>query len=180
MRRTWISLKQQFPLLGSTLHQDDDGGGSFQVDEARLGTVLLAEIRRREVDSAEGVESTVEEFINGPRQLSSGLPARLYVLKRTDHADRFHIFLHVAHLITDGLANAAVLKVFLDYLTSPPLDHVPDLEARLAQAVSAESLNPSLKLSVSRQRWRRAIAFVISSIKWRKIQARYRYSTSVS
>lgn len=177
VRRSWISLKQQFPLLGSSSHTDDEGKtGYFLVDEARLGSATSAEIRRREVDSIEAVEAIVQEFINGPRQLSSGIPARLYVLTRTDQADRFHILLHATHHITDGLANATALRTLLDYLTSPPVDLVPELEARLALVVAPESLNPSLKLSIAHQRWRQVIAFVISEIKWRKIKVRKRSS----
>lgn len=172
VRRAWISLKQTFPLLGSRAER---GIGTkdvlFVVEEARLSEVATKEIHHRAVTSANDVSSIIDELIQGPRQLASDLPARLYILNRKDSSDRFHILLHVAHLITDGLANATVLRVFLDYLTSPPFKQAPNLESRLGMAMATESLHPSLALSVPRQRWRRAIAWVLTGIKMQKTKA---------
>lgn len=172
VRRAWISLKQTFPLLGCRAERGIGSKDvSFVVEEVRLSEVASKEIHHRAVTSAHEVGGIIEELIQGPRQLASDLPARLYIFTRKDSPDHFHIVLHVAHLITDGLANATVLRVFLDYLTSPPSNQAPDLESRLAMAVATESLHPSLALSAPRQRWRRAIAWVLTGIKMQRTQA---------
>lgn len=123
------------------------------------------EIQFRPVASLVEVEVTVQDLINDPRQLPRNLPASSYVPTRTDQSDRFYILLHVAHVITDGLANAVALGDLLDFLTSPPPTHIPELEGRLAMAVASKSLHPNLALSLPRQRWRRTIAQVLSLAK---------------
>jgi hypothetical protein len=163
----WVSLKQQFPLLGAQLREYDDGDAvDFVVDESRLGT-LHDDFSFADAVSADAVDAQIEAFLNGPRRLSNNMLAHLAVLRERDAggaggAPVFHIVFLVAHLITDGMANNTLGRVFLERLAGPARGMPPpDLSARLAMVVAPEPLMPPRALRPARQRWRRAIARVL-------------------
>lgn len=169
LSRTWVELKNRFPLLGSRFRIIDEGTATeiveFVVEENRLARVDEDDISILCVSSREEAYHVADKLVNGPRQLSDSLPARLYILRRADQGDHFHIFLHVAHPIYDGIANMTLLRNFLDILTSPSNTIVTNLEERLQMVKALEALQPSLTLSVAKQRWKRAIGHVICSMK---------------
>jgi hypothetical protein len=170
--RTWVALKQQYPLLGAQLSKREEvifrvSGEclsscapeeiSFQVISSQLGLSSLAEL-----------ETIVERIINGKRQLSDELLARLSILTPTGQENRVCILLHVAHCITDGIANANLFKSFLDILSSEPSIIRWDFEERLALAVASERLIGDTDLSSARQKWHFAMGRTLASIRMKK------------
>ena len=172
--RTWIALKRIFPLLGATTRETDyeATSASFTVAEADLRVARPGEIDLLRADSEAEVHSFVEQLISGPRQLSSDLLSRVYVFSREDNPGLYHVVIHIAHLITDGVSALTLVRAFFDILALPPTTHVPDLETRLALCVGSENLNPSRNLPLARRRWRRAIGWVIHHIRDPKIQVK--------
>lgn len=130
---------------------------SFTVAEAELGVTRPGEIGLLTVDSEAEVHEFVEKLISGPRQLSPNLLSRVYILSRGDNLGLYHVVIHIAHLIPDGMSALALVRMFFDILSLPPTTYVRDLEARLVLCVGSENLNPNRNLPPARQRWRRAI-----------------------
>ncbi|KAF9562551.1 hypothetical protein CPC08DRAFT_687538 [Agrocybe pediades] len=161
-KRTWIVLKQRFPLLGAQIIERDENSIFFSVDEERLGKTDPTEIEFRTISSNEEASELVRDLVMKQRALSNDLLARVFVLERTDKPDYFHLIIQAAHCITDGMSNITILKTFLHQLTQPT-PPVPNLQERLALALSSEELVPQRKFSEARKRWRKAIAAVISS-----------------
>ena len=172
--RTWIALKQIFPLLGATTRETDyeTTSASFTVAEVDLGVTRPGEVELIAANSETDVHEFVEQLISGPRQLSLDLLSRVYVFPRGDNPGLYHVVIHIAHLITDGMSALTLVRTFLDILSLPPTTHVPDLEARLALCVGPENLNPNRHLPLARRRWMRAIGWVIHHIRDPKIQVK--------
>lgn len=167
VKRAWISLKQTYPLLGSRIEKPKDGseGMLFVIEEEKLNICRTDEIHFRSISSPEDDTALIKDIMRGgPWRLSDDCLARVFILTRTDRSNTFHVLTHVAHCITDGVANLALLRYLLDTLCrpSPPS---PSLEDRLRMSISSEDLVPSLKLSISKQRWRRAIGSVLGTIQ---------------
>ncbi|KII88404.1 hypothetical protein PLICRDRAFT_161464 [Plicaturopsis crispa FD-325 SS-3] len=165
--RAWVSMKQRFPLLGAQVDERGAvlGDVSFTVTEQRLKQIQPQELSFESVSSLDDARAFVEGILCGPRQLSSDLLARVYILNRVDEPTVFHVLIHAAHLIFDGMASKTATRVMLDTLASQDRGaiYVPPLEDRLAMVQSAESFVPPTKFSDSRRRWRKAIAAVIVS-----------------
>jgi hypothetical protein len=160
--RTWISLKQRFPLLGaSTIEHLDGEGADFVVTESRLRTVAPDEINFSSVGSRQEAQCFALNILNTERTLSNELLGQIFILRRTDAENQYHILLHIAHLITDGMGNTTLLRTFLDTISLPVDGYIPDLEERLAMVPSSEDLTPETDFNVPRKRWRWAIAGVI-------------------
>ena len=172
--RTWIALKRIFPLLGATTRETDyeTTSASFAVAEADLGVTRPGEIDLLTANSEAEVHEFVEQLISGPRQLSPNLLSRVYILSRVDSLGSYHVVIHIAHLITDGMSALTLIRMFFDILSLSPTTYVPDLEARLALCVGSENLNPNRNLPLARRRWRRAIGWVIHHIRDPKIQVK--------
>ncbi|KAF9644115.1 hypothetical protein BDM02DRAFT_3122422 [Thelephora ganbajun] len=170
--RTWIALKRIFPLLGAVTRETDyeATSASFTIVEANLGVTRPGEIDLLTANSEVEVHNFVEQLISGPRQLSSDLLSRVYIFSREDNPGSYHVAIHIAHLITDGMSALTLVRTFFDILSLPPTIHIPDLEARLALCVGSENLNPHSNLPLARRRWRRAIGWVIHHIRDPKIQ----------
>ncbi|KAJ7172399.1 hypothetical protein C8R46DRAFT_147195 [Mycena filopes] len=163
--RAWCALKAQFPLLAATI-QIHNSHPHFVVAEERLESIAPNEIFFSSTPSLEEAQNAADIELHGPRNLSDDLVSRLVVLSRTDDSSAYHILINIAHLITDGVGNASLLKEFLTTLASPDAPYcAPNLEARLALAVAAETLVPSTKMSVARQRWRRAAGQIICQLQ---------------
>jgi hypothetical protein len=169
--RTWIMLKHQFPLLGSYLAERREGEEVvFVVEEDRLDTCGPDEIAFQPISSLQEAQKFVDSAVNGQRLLSNVLLARLFILPRTDEKARAHIVIHVAHCVTDGIANATLLRRFLDILSSAPCDQAWKIEERLALAVASEDLVPTSTINATaRKRWHRAIGHTLTSIRVAKI-----------
>lgn len=166
--RTWIALKRQFPLLGSYLSDRRDRGQVvFVVEESRLDIFGPGEITFQDISSPREAQEFVDNVVNGEGLLSDGLLARLFILARTDEKSHVHVLIHVAHCITDGIANANLLKNFLDILSSPP-SHPCNIEERLALAIASEDLVPKIN-NTARERWYHAIGHTLALIRMEKI-----------
>ncbi|OBZ75806.1 hypothetical protein A0H81_04304 [Grifola frondosa] len=171
VRRAWISLKQRHPLLGSRLElRDGTDVVNCIVSEKRLAQLFPGEVIFCDISSAEEVSRLVERTMLKPPVLLAHLPARIIILRLADEPSIFHVLFHVTHLITDATSGATIARTFFELLSLPPVERVPDLEERLAMVVSSADLNPTLQLSKARQRWRRAAAKVIYSIRQSKLQ----------
>jgi hypothetical protein len=170
----WVSLKQQFPLLGAQVREYDNGDAvDFVVDEGRLGT-LQDDFSFADAASADVVDAQIEVSLNGPRQLSNDMLAHLAVFRERSAggagaAPVFHLVFVVAHLITDGMANNTLGRVFLERLASPTRSVSPDLVARLEMVVAPEPLMLPRAFPPARQRWRRAIACVLYANAQRRL-----------
>ncbi|RDB21134.1 hypothetical protein Hypma_011674 [Hypsizygus marmoreus] len=162
--RTWVALKQRFPLLGSRLAERRKGGDMvFVIAEDRLGYCGPGEMSMQDASSLAEAEALADSAVNGERLLSNELLARIVILRRTDQINQVHVLIHVAHCITDGIANASILRCFLDMLSSENGPGKWDLEERLALAASSEDLAPGRQLNQARHRWQYAIGKTIAS-----------------
>lgn len=164
--RTWIALKQLYPLLGASMHEDPvTQDVSFHVSEPRLSIIEPKEIQFGEASSANTAVEFLDALNSGPSQVSEDLLARLYVFSRRDEPDCFHVILHYAHLIIDGISGMTAVRMFFDILSLPPSSRIPDLETRLSLVIGAQNLGPSARMPLVRRRWRYAIAKVIHNTK---------------
>ena len=172
--RTWVALKQIFPLLGATVEELDSPVPSavFVVSELELGVVRPDETTLGVAQSEEEAHLFVEQLISGPRQLSDELLARLYILSRTDKPGHFHAIFYQAHCIHDGTSAMTMIRTFFDIISLPPCSAVPDLRARLALCVATNSLSPNKHLSSTQTRWRRAVGKVICQNRRQKLRVR--------
>ncbi|KAF8077876.1 hypothetical protein FPV67DRAFT_17561 [Lyophyllum atratum] len=168
--RAWQALKQQFPLLGSCLEEQGDGDQAvFVVAEDRLESCGPGEISFQSVQSLGAAQEFADGVVNGERLLSDNLLARIVILHRTDQISHVHLVIHVAHCITDGMANATLLRSFLDIISSPHIGTRWDIEQRLALALPSTEMVPDVKLNRARYRWHRAIGQTLSAVRLSKI-----------
>ncbi|KAJ3915996.1 hypothetical protein F5877DRAFT_47500 [Lentinula edodes] len=182
----WVTLKTRYPLLGAIIEERPIKNSEhiyFVVDPARLYTAESPHAHPREVvflscDSEEEVEFLAEGIINGFRLLSNSLPACLFFIRRTDCPSTFHVMIHAAHLITDGIANSTLLSEFLDLLSRgsglDSLVNVPDkgaLEGRLKLSISSEALYPdeTPNYSKAKRRWHRILGKVLLELRSAKL-----------
>ncbi|KAF7323046.1 hypothetical protein HMN09_00084500 [Mycena chlorophos] len=169
--RAWTVVKNKFPLLGARIILDADRNGArFHVALSRLSSLVPGEVTTFAVASEAAVDAAADAVINGQRKLSDNLLGRIEILTHEDkNADApvvAHLFIHLAHAITDGVSGTILLRTFLEYLSSPEMAiTLPDVRPRLALAVSAESLVPARRFTLARQRWRRAAGKIISQIQ---------------
>ena len=172
--RTWIALKRTFPLLGAATRETnyETTSASFTIAEADLGAIHPGEIDLLAANSEAEVHEFVEQLLSGPRQLSLNHLSRIYIFSRGDSPGLYHVVIHIAHLIIDGISALTLVRMFFDILSLPPTTYIPDLEARLALCVGSENLNPNRNLPLARRRWRRAIGWVIHHIRDPKIQVK--------
>ncbi|KAF7309009.1 hypothetical protein MKEN_01101900 [Mycena kentingensis (nom. inval.)] len=167
-RDIWIVVKKRFPLLGARVKEEDRGLTlKFVIEEAKLQTIgghdefeFIADADIAASDAA------LEQAVNGrPRRISRNTLVGITILRRTDLAEGTYDLVTVgAHLVVDGIASCTLARVFSDTLARWPSSletSVVELPKRLEMLLSSESLHTQLRLSLSRQRWRQAIAGVI-------------------
>ncbi|KAI0362094.1 hypothetical protein OH77DRAFT_1416302 [Trametes cingulata] len=159
INRTWATLKQYYPLLGSRMELRDDDSVVFVVQEHALLRHQQGEVTIRTISSAAEVEATIWRSIRDKPIEDHHVMARVFVFAHTDKPGTYDVLFKAAHAITDGIAGITLARTFFDVLCSPPIDILP-LEERLAVALPLEALNPALKMNLARQRWRRAIGKV--------------------
>ena len=174
--RTWVALKQRYPLLGAQISEYRQRTEVvFNVSEELLNVCASEEISFKSISSPLSlsslgeVEAFMETMVNEERLLSDELLARLFIFTPTDQRNRVCIVLHVAHSITDGIANASLLRSFLDILSSEPSPIQWNLEERLALAVASESLIGDANTTTARQKWHHAIGRTLASLRMQKM-----------
>lgn len=174
VHRAWKLLKHRYPLLGSQVCTK--GGDSpvflFEVAAKRLNEPLPGEVICKTVASADEALTIIEEIIHGPQRTFSLLPARLFVLQRIDDKTTHHVLINTAHFIADGFSHIMLCRSFFNILSVPSPETALDLAERLAMVVECEEMNPARSLSISRQRWRRAIGAVIFYLRRRHLRVR--------
>ncbi|KAH7922095.1 hypothetical protein BV22DRAFT_1131716 [Leucogyrophana mollusca] len=168
--RAWTSLKQRFPLLVSQIQTHSSGAIEFLVREERLSSAVPSQLTFKDVASSKEAEQLVLDLLDGPRPLSDDLLARVYVLRRTDRKDIFHVMFMLAHCITDGSSNSTIQRTFLDTLSSRSEEPIPPLEDRLTMVISSEERVPTTQLRAPLRRWRKAIGFAIYTVRMARIQ----------
>ncbi|KAF9484726.1 hypothetical protein BDN70DRAFT_849389 [Pholiota conissans] len=170
--RTWVELKQQFPLLGARIEERDEDSIYFVVEAENLHRCLPGEIIFLNIASAQEAQDIMESVMIEDKALTNNFLARIYILKRTDTENVFHVFIHVAHSITDGMSNITIMKTFFNEMcrqNAPPLSW--DLTRQLALSEASENLYPQLKMSIAKQRWRLAVAKIISANRMDRFKA---------
>ena len=83
------------------------------------------------------------------------------MLSRSDTGVDFHVLIHVCHVVTDGLANAVILREFCEILCNPQEANLPSLRRALQDMLPMEDFFPTHRMSRVRQKWRWAVARVI-------------------
>lgn len=169
VENAWTSLKLTYPLVGSQIIQRPDQSLWFVVDHNRLRSNGPGEIHFHDVASAEEAQAISSNIPNSARLLSNNLLACLFIFRRTDNSKRFHFAIHAAHTITDGNANAALLRMFLDKLAGSK-SSIEGIRDRLALSSSCDELHPVHRLSPARKRWRLAIGAVISNKRMSRLR----------
>ncbi|KAK0210909.1 hypothetical protein DFS33DRAFT_1371242 [Desarmillaria ectypa] len=97
---------------------------------------------------------------------------RLFVFRQSDQENCFHIIFHAAHCVSDGVSRHTVVRTLLDFLSSssPPVP-APHLLEKLALSLAADDLYPIRRLNIATQRWHKAMAHVIASIRFGKLNS---------
>lgn len=170
IQRIWTILKRRHPLLGAQLDRGSDNEVFFVIDTDSLGytNALEKEVKYILNIPADAIAVVADEIINGPRQLSDNLLSRIYVIPHLQSSENYHLLIHVAHCITDGISNTLLLRSFLELLATPPDGQTPDVPAHLNLSVSSTQLSPCLRLNPARQRWRRAVSSIIHANRMAK------------
>lgn len=161
VKRAWTTLKQWYPLYGS---QMDDSDGSdpvkFVVSEKSLASCHPDEVTFTSVSSRVEVRAVIDRLMLISPMEDHHLLSRVLVFTHKNNPGTCDFLFRAAHAIADGISSASIARTFFDVLTSPPVPP-PCLEARLAMALPYVELNPSKRMSMARQRWRRAAATII-------------------
>ncbi|KAI0647047.1 hypothetical protein C8Q79DRAFT_1110405 [Trametes meyenii] len=158
--RAWATLKQLHPLLGARMEVNPgDDAVKFVVAERALSTHQQDEVTVGTVSSASEVETIIWHYARDKPTEDHHIMARVWVFARADKPGVYEVLFRAAHAISDGISGATLARTFFDILSSPPAQ-IPPLAERLALVVPSNALNPTLKMSPARQRWRRAIAKV--------------------
>lgn len=177
--RTWLHLKQMFPLLGCHIEEhpepDDEELLEFVVEERLLNTIRLDEINFLQVNSPCEADRQCHSILNAPEYLdASEAVSRLWLLQRTDDPWHTHIFFQLAHVVHDGFAITTIVKAFCNTIVAPNAsrEDLMPMEDRLRLVVASEDLDPALDFSPARRRWRRVVAKVIYSIQQKRLHVR--------
>ncbi len=166
--RAWIRVKQAHPLLAAEAVASEAGRGQFIVRESRLTGIVPGETELRESMEDRRIELIAEEYLNGPRRLSSKNLASLSVIRSSPSNDsteqaQYHAFFYLSHLIADGIAVLIIARTFFENLVSmkqPKSLSELDIPLILESVASFSSLSQTPQ-SMARKRWRRAIAWAI-------------------
>ncbi|KAK0210933.1 hypothetical protein DFS33DRAFT_1296408 [Desarmillaria ectypa] len=172
--KAWVFAKQMHPLLGAQVETigDRDEDVHFVVDERRLKAHIPGEVIFMMVPSFSDADATVENILNQERILDDYHLVRLFVFGQSDQENCFHIVFHAAHCVSDGISHHTVARTLLDFLSSssPPVP-TPHLLERLALSLAADDLYPIRRLNIATQRWHKAMAHVIASIRFGKLNS---------
>lgn len=180
VERAWVRLKLRFPLLGATVEElPGTEQVEFILNERHLRSVRPGEINYlTELNTAEDVSRFADELLNGPSVLDNEFLAKLWIGPQKDAPRRYHAYIPVVHHITDGMGNATVQREFCQELSSllktSTIGASPLSNSRLEKLLPVEALGPGARLSVTRRRWRIAIAQVIRELRQAKLSVRLR------
>jgi hypothetical protein len=158
--RSWASVKRRFPLIAAEV-EEHELGPRFIIREETVMNCRPDDVTFMEVNSFHHAECLVKDIMDGPRRLSSRLLTRVYILRRTDKSDHFHVLVVLAHCITDAAGTSTVLRSFLDTLSSriePP--YIP-LDERVHTYQALENNLGSKDLQLVKRRWKRALGYAI-------------------
>ncbi|KAK0463954.1 uncharacterized protein EV420DRAFT_1116955 [Desarmillaria tabescens] len=163
----WVFAKQMYPLLGAQVETvgDRDEDVHFVVDERRLKVHISGEVIFMTVPSFSDVDATVENILNQERILDDFHLVRLFVFRQSDQKNCFHIVIHAAHCVSDGISHYTVARTLLAFLSSSSPPVPPRLSKRLALSLATDDLYPVRNLNLATQRWHKAMAHVIASIR---------------
>ncbi|KZT28425.1 hypothetical protein NEOLEDRAFT_1086705 [Neolentinus lepideus HHB14362 ss-1] len=167
--RAWMELKRRYPLLGARIVADErkevvefEVSRKYWSGEEKLGFSGIEDLSFMDVGSPADAYEFSNSLNNGPRQLSQDLLARLYILRQTTDRHVLYVTFHIAHVITDGMANAALRRILIDLISSRSPSMQYDLEDRLYMVRATDALDPNWQLSIPRRRWKRAIGRVMA------------------
>ncbi|TFK55121.1 hypothetical protein OE88DRAFT_1001759 [Heliocybe sulcata] len=168
--RAWTELKRRYPLLGARIVADErhetvqfEVSDKYWTGEKKNGfSGTDRDLTFLDVGSAAEVYDFGNDLSNGPRQLSQDLLARLYVLRQRTDPRIYYVTFHIVHVITDGMANAALRRIFIDLIASGSPSMQYDIEDRLHMVRPIDALDPDWQLSAPRRRWKRAIGGVMA------------------
>ena len=172
---SWIRLKQRFPLLGASVEElPGSDVVEFVVNEHSLTVIKPEEVKYVTFTSSEEISQFLDRLLNGTPTLTNELLAQIWIGPQVNATQtRYHVFVPVAHHITDGTGNATLTKEFCQELsllsTKKEVDGV-SLSERLSLLLPLEALNATTNLTKARQRWRSAIAKVIYNIRMAKLK----------
>ncbi|PBK78347.1 uncharacterized protein ARMOST_03892 [Armillaria ostoyae] len=171
--KAWVFAKQMHPLLGAQVEtvggRDEDV--HFVVDERRLKSRIPGEVIFMTVPSFSDTDATVENILNQERILDDYHLVRLFVFKQSDQKNCFHIVVHAAHCVIDGVSHYIVARTLLAFLSSSSPPVPPRLSERLALSLAIDDLYPVRSLNLATQRWHKAMAHVIASIRSVKLNS---------
>ena len=169
VKRAWATLKQWYPIVGARTDESDGlDAVRFVVSEHALSHHLPDEVTFTPVSSREEVDKAFAYLMRENPMVDHHLVARVLVFPFTSSKGTYEVFFRFAHCMADGISSATVARTFFDVLVSPPAP-IPKLEERLTMALSSDELNPTKRMSLPRQRWRRAIAQVTFLNRRRKL-----------
>ncbi len=167
IRDAWIAIKHKFPLLGAYIEVlgplDEDI--HFVVDTDLLKSCSPGEVMSLPVSSEAEVKTVIDKIINGARLLHDRRLVQLFILKRLDRDNIYHLLIHGAHCMTDGISHHAAMRALLDILSSPSPFPAYSLQERLALSVPTENVFPIRHASLAKQRWQKAIGHVIHTLR---------------
>uniref|UniRef100_D8PT78 Condensation domain-containing protein n=1 Tax=Schizophyllum commune (strain H4-8 / FGSC 9210) TaxID=578458 RepID=D8PT78_SCHCM len=164
LERAWNFTKQRHPLLGARVEELSYRQQDFVLEESRLHSCIPGEIIYDSIPSAAEAHSYADRIINSPRRLTNDLLAQLFIILQADDVQTTHLIIVVAHMITDGMGNFALLRTLMEALSQPSVDVGP-LEERLWLARSTNALFADSEQPVARQRWHRALGAVIMQLR---------------
>lgn len=171
VERAWCALKRLHPLIAATLSERADGSGFyFTVSKRNLNILRPNELAYFSIKSDADAFAYGNKALNAPPTLSNDLLGQLWLMRVSDRDPQapgsavWHLIFSMRHCIMDGMAVYNQIRIFLDILTSKeiPLNYIPpqDFKNYLDLHPPIDDLNP-YRDSISRLRWRRAIAKVI-------------------
>ncbi|OJA14295.1 hypothetical protein AZE42_10486 [Rhizopogon vesiculosus] len=167
--RTWLSLKRRYPMLCAQI-RSREGVEKFFVEEKRVASLNHGEVTFGSVSSTAEARQVPLDMLNGPRPLSDELLSCIYILRPTDDPSTLHVYIVLAHCITDGASNTSIQRCFLDALSSKNEAPVASLEERLSMVIPLECRKKTWKISPAKRRWMQAIGYAIYLVKMNKIK----------
>lgn len=174
LEKSWIRMKQRFPLLGASVEElPDSDAVEFVVHERSLMLIRPEEVKYVTFTNSQDAKQLLDHLLNDTPTLSNELLAQVWVGPQLDAQNRHHIFIPVAHHIIDGTGNSTLTKEFCQEIsllsTEERVNGIP-LSERLCALLPLEALNANTGFSIARQRWRSAIAKVIYNIKMARLK----------
>ncbi|KLO10826.1 hypothetical protein SCHPADRAFT_877654 [Schizopora paradoxa] len=170
--RTWLRLKNMFPLIACKVAENENGSATFHFDEERLRAIQSGEVEVHDIESDEDVRIFVDRLLNGPPLDCSKAVSHILALRMRNNPGQCRIIIPVAHCVTDGMANGTLVRTFCNELCFPtvrPDKGLKSMEERLSLILPLEDLYPKLQITPGRSRWRQAVAKVISQIRQSKL-----------